>query len=77
MGRISEAWPSMPPPGAICKLRSPVRFPCSCSQIEIPSPVESEPMVFALWLSVPEKRLIQNVGKTHVVKNHIGKTLGI
>src|SRR5216683_639029 len=34
MGLISEAWSSLTPPGAICKPRSPVRFLCSCSQIE-------------------------------------------
>jgi flavin-binding protein dodecin len=37
------------PPGAICKLRSPVRFLVG---------------ILSLWSLIPEKRLIQNVGKT-------------
>jgi hypothetical protein len=65
MGLISEAWSSLTPPGAICKHRSPVRSFVLVHKLKSQIPVESEPWVFALWLLVTEKRLVQNVAKTH------------
>jgi flavin-binding protein dodecin len=42
MGRISEAWPIMTPPGAVYELRPPVRFLRSRSQIDDRDPCRTE-----------------------------------
>ena len=65
MGLISEAWSSLTPPARFVSLGLPFDFFVLVHKLKSQIPVESEPRVFALWLLVTEKRLVQNVAKTH------------
>jgi hypothetical protein len=69
MGRISEAWSSLTSPGVVVCFGLPFDL-LLLFRLKSKLPVEPEPRLFALWSSIPQMRLVQNVCQDERCRAH-------